>query len=102
MKIANDTPKLIINALQNVDVSKLSQSQIQQWYKQGSELLLKYPTNVRPLSAVSMMEINLPGVPQEIGNLLSRINYGSLNTLQRIAAEQITKNWIKKNLPMRK
>lgn len=102
MKIAVDTPKIILNALQNVDVSKLSQSQIQLWYKQGSDLLLKYPTNVRPLNSVNMMDVNLPGVPQEIGNLLSRINYGSLNALQRIAAEQLTKNWIKNNLPMRK
>lgn len=101
MKIANDTPKLILDTLKKVDVTKISKTQIDNWYRQGSELLVKYPKNVRPLSSVQMIDINLPGVPQEIGNLLSRINYNSLNSLQMIAATQLTKGWIKNNLPMR-
>ena len=102
MRIATDTPPIILNALQKVDVTRISQAQINNWYKQGTELLVKYPKNVRPLSTVLMKEINLPGVPQEIGDLLSQINYGSLNAFQKIAAEQATKIWINKNLPMRK
>lgn len=101
MRIANDTPKLIIDTLQKVDVTQLSKQQIDTWVKQGQDLLKQFPNNTRPLSSVQFKEIGLNHIPQSVGDLLSQINYSTLNFLTRSLAEQTMKKWITKNLPMR-
>ena len=102
MRIAKDTPKVIIDNLKKVDVAKVSTQRMDELYKAGTLMLSKYPNFTRTLSGVAMIDVDVDDrIPQKFGNLLSQINYGGLNSASKMAAEGMMKKWIKTNLPMR-
>lgn len=103
MRIASDTPKIIIQTLAKVDVSKVSDKRMEELYNAGSSMLKKYSKFTRSLSNISMIDIKVDErIPQKFGNLLSQINYSGLNFITRKTAEQLMLNWVNENLPMRK
>lgn len=103
MRIASDTPKIIVDTLKKVDVSKVPKSKMDELFKAGQTMINKYPEYTRSLSGVQMVDLKLSQeIPQRFLNLLSQINYSGLGFLVKMTAERMMLNWVKTNLPMRK
>lgn len=96
MQIAADTPTSIINVLRKVDTTKLDRAKLNEWLKIGTKHIDKFVPRrqVKP----QLVDVPLPGVPQEVATFLNNYEFGKVN----FAYKQIARIWLENNLPMKK
>lgn len=95
MLIASNTPKIIIDVLRNVDTKKIDQAKLTQWLETAKNHIGTFVPKRQ--GKFLTVEVDLPGVPKEIGYFLNNYDFGKVN---RIYIE-LAKKWIQSNLPMR-
>jgi hypothetical protein len=97
IKIAEDTPKELIELFKKIDLSKIPESE----HDSIIESLKKAAKPFIPLRPVGMkvkpIEIDLPGCPQRLATVVSQFDFVSLGSFKKKAGLRFMKSYLKKH-----
>lgn len=100
--IASDTPKILIDAIAKVDVSKLTNSQIDNFLKMFDENVGKvsFISRREKGTKIKAKEVSLPGIPDKVLKKISEYDFSKVKLFIPAFKSQIHK-WISDNLPLK-
>jgi hypothetical protein len=99
LRIANDTPKEIIELLNMIDFEAIREWQLDNWYEQLKQLANQHL--IRRTGTAIPMECDIPGCPQKVGVLISAYDFAKVPIWKRAIALKMAKNYLWKNVPIK-
>lgn len=98
-KIANDTPKNILNILNKVDVKKIDTTKLSAWLRIAKENIGNYiPKRLK--AAINFVELSV-NLPKEMVQMFNEYDFNAIGAIKKLVVFPIAEAWIKNNLPMK-
>ncbi len=106
VKVANDTPKELIEILKKINVDKIDLQRIQEWLKAANNHIGKFVER-RNEKAKIYLNLEIPNQYQPIFDFFNQYNYNNgpngkpLGKILKVTYMTAIKTWVKSNLPMK-